>query len=197
MTTLRPGPYTLQFPMQFSELSHNLEFNCDVLGTPASGDAPSTINMRDAGSTGLSDLETAANDLWAVIRPFFQGLTLCSTYTLWQRTLTTTERIFVSGGTLTTPNGGNPGANTPASQATYTLRSGGGGILKIVLLEGVFASNSRVPMSSDGLASVPALRTYLLGEGCIVSARDRGFPVAAINSSYGQNEKIFNRRFRS
>lgn len=197
MATLRPGPYTLEFPQQFAELTHKLEFNCDVLGTPASGDAPSTIMMRDAGSTGLSDLATAANDLWGVIRPFFTPSTLCSTYTLWKRTLTTTERIFVSGGILTSPNGSGSGVNTPASQATYTLRSGAGGYLKVIFLEGLFTSSSRIPMSSDTLTAVPAFRTYLLGDGCIVMARDRGFPVATMNSSYGQNEKIFDRRYRS
>lgn len=191
-----PGPYSVQYPLIFNELSHIVEVNCDTVGTPSTGDDPTTVYLRTKDGVGAT-LEDSANALWDLLRPFFQGLTLCSTYTLWKHNPLNNDKLFISGGTLVHANGSNPGANTPAGQAIYTWRSGGGNTMKIALLEGVFTSNSSIPLASDTLAQVIALNAFILSGADFVMARDRSFPVAAMKSSYGQNEKIFNRRFRA
>ena len=194
-TVRRPGPYTLEIDYVFSGLSHSLSVNCDTIGDAAPGTPADDVSMRGKNSTDVS-LDEFANDFWAVIRPFFQGLTLASTYTLWKRNIHNSEKQFISAGGLTSPNGGNPGANTASSQAIWTWRSNNGGILKINLLEGVFVSAPTVPLLSDGTAGVSALNTYMQSDTCCVMALDRGFAVAAGNSNYGQNEKIFTIRNR-
>lgn len=199
MAILRPGPYTLQFPMQHLELTHAIEVNCDVLGTPTIGTVPGDVNMV-ASSAGVDvTLDDAANDMWDAFRQMYNAATLCSTYTLWKRTETTTERIFISGGVLTSPNGVSAAANTLAGQGTFTFRSGAGGIGKLVFLEGTFGTSptGRLPWASSTDPAAIAIRNYILSDENIISARDRGFPVTPMNATFGQNEKVFNRRFRS
>lgn len=197
MTAYPAGPYLLTIDYVWSNLSHELSINCDTIGDPETGTDPAEVTIRNKnGSNQL--LEDAANGFWDVVRVFFHLQTLASTYSLWKMNAFNDDRLFISGGVLTNPNGANISEpNTPAAQAIYTFRSGMGNILKLVLLEGVWGDNEKVPMASDLTAGVLGLRTYMLGDTSIVMARDRSFPVAPINSSYGQNEKVWKRRFRS
>lgn len=190
------GPYTLSFPMVYDELSHDFEVNCDVLGSPVVGSDPATINLRTRNGDG-ADLDTCANALWAELRQMFNASTLCSTYTLFKRNVNNENRDFISGGGLDLPNGSGVAANVPASQATFTWRSGGGHIMKMVLLEANLGGNGRGPLPSTGNVFINSLNGFVLSGLNFVSARDRSFPVAALNASFGQNEKIFERRFRS
>lgn len=197
MTAFPVGPYTLQIPMIWSELSHDLEVNCDVLGSPAAGADPSSVNLRTRNGDG-APLDDCANAFWDKVRPLFHLATLASTYTLWKRNTDNTDRVFVSGGTLTNLNGANIGApNTPASQATLTWRSAGGHYMKLIFLEGVFSGSSRIPIASSTDPNVTALNGYITSGLNFVTARDRSFPVTPMNISYGQNEKVFQRRYRS
>ena len=195
----RPGPYTLLFPMLFQQLSHDFEVNCDVSGTPVTGTPADDVEMITSVIENYVPLDVAANALWAAVRQMFNAATLCSTYTLWKRTETTTERIFISGGVLTTPNGSSAAANTLAGQGTFTFRSGGGGVGKLVFLEGTFGTNptDRLPWASSVDPAAVAVRDYLMSDDNIIAARDRGYPVTPLNAAFGQNEKLFNRRYRS
>jgi hypothetical protein len=190
------GPYTLQFPMVYHELSHDFEVNCDVLGTPVIGSPADEINLRTRNGDG-ADLDSSANDLWSVIRTIFHTDTLCSSYVLYKRNVHNEFKEFVSAGDLSAPNGSNATLNTDASQLTLTWQTGLGHIMKFVLLE--FASagaNSRTPIGASG-APIIAIDTFVRSGLGFCIGRDRAFPVAAKNCSYGQNEKIFRRRFRS
>lgn len=196
MTAFKAGPYTLQFPQIQEGLSHSLEFNVDILGTAPTGTPPEDVNLRTRDGTGIS-LDLGANALWGVLRAEFNALTLCSTYALWKRNTDNDERLFVSAGTLDSINGTSGIANTPAGEAIYTFRSGAGGVMKITLLECNVNGNAKLPLASDTYSSVPALRAYVLSGENIIWARDRSWPVAPMNSSYGQNEKVWARRYRA
>lgn len=196
MTAYPAGPYLLTIDYVWDNISHEFAANCDVIGTPTTGDDPDSVIMRTKGSVSV-DLQTAADALWTVIRMFFNGTTLASTYTLWKTNPDNEDRLFISGGVLTSPNGGNISApNGVATEAIWTFRTGNGNVMKVNLLEGVFGGNVQIPMASDTTPGVLGLRTYMTGDNAIVMARDRSFAVAPMNSSYGQNEKTWRRRFR-
>lgn len=196
MALNRPGPFTLQFPTFFSELSHVIEVNCDVIGAYPPGIIPADVQLRSRGGDGIA-LDVAANALWAVLRTQFHTTTLCSNYALYKRSEVNDERLFVSGGSLTALNGVSTSLNILASQLVLTWRSAAGGIAKISLLEGVFVGQSRLPIAADGGFGIAGLNAYILSSSNVVMARDRSFPVASMNSSYGNNNKVAERRFRS
>lgn len=196
MTAYPAGPYLFTIDYVFDSISHEFAANCDVNGPASTGDNPDDVIMRNKGSGGIP-LSQAADDIWTVLAAFFNGTTLASTYSLWKMNTDNDDRLFISGGILSSPDGSNISSpNRPASEAIWTFRTGAGNVMKTNLLEGVWPENSQIPMASDTTPGVLALRTYMLSADCIVTARDRSFAVAPMNSSYGQNEKIWRRRFR-
>jgi len=194
-TLRRPGPFTLEIDYVFSGFSHSFSANCDTLGTFASGTPADDVTMKTKDGTGTS-LQEFADDIWGVLRVFSASSTLASTFTLWKRNIHNAEKEFVSAGGLTSPNGGGTGAGLASQEAIWTWRSSTGGIMKIVLLEGYFTSGPTIPLLSDTNPGVSALNTYMQSPTSCVMALDRGFAVAAGNSNYGQNEKIFVARNR-
>lgn len=189
------GPYVLTIPTVTDNLVHDITLNVDILGTAAPGADPADVTLRNKGGGGIF-LDTAVNQFWAKVRPLFASATLAATYTLSKVTSTNNEREFISAGTLAVPNG-EASAYVPAGQFTCTWRSGRGGIAKLVLLETNFPGNTRSPLAAVSNPAVSALNLYVLSADNILCARDRSFPVAAMNLSLGQNEKVFNRRYRS
>jgi hypothetical protein len=190
------GPYTLQFPIIQTGLLHLQEFNCDVLGTPAVGDDPSDVTMRTRVGDGV-DLETAATALWGVIRAMYNPSSLCSTYALFKRNVDNENRDFISGGSLSAPNGSSAGAAQLAHQTTLTYRTAGKGILKLVFIEDIWTQQIRLPLNSGSAAEFGPINGYILGDDNIVMARNRTFPVAPLAATGGQNEKVFKRRYRA
>jgi len=194
-TVRRPGPYTLEIDYVFSGLSHSLSFNCDTIGDAVPGTPADDVDMKTKSGTEIS-LQEFADDVWGVLRSQVSPLTLASTFTLWKRNIHNSEKQFISAGGLTVPNGTSGIANVPSSQAIWTWRSSLGGIIKIVLMEGGFTGSPTVPLLSDTVSGIGAINTYMQSDECCVAALDRGYAVAAGNSNYGQNEKIFNIRNR-
>lgn len=191
------GPYTLQFPYFVPSLQHDLEINCDVIGTPTPGTIATSVLMRSKGST-TPTLQDSADAIWELVRPFFNTATLCSTFALYKRNPDTTERQFISGGDLSTPNGSNATAPNLASQLTLAWRTVNGDGLKLVLLELVTGgNNTRAPMTSLGDPVINAINAYMLSDDSVIAGRDRSFAVSPINASFGQNEKVWARRYRS
>ncbi len=196
MTAYPAGPYTLEIPYVNQSISHSIEFNCDVLGTPSTGDDPGDVNLRSKDGEGRP-LNDSANAIWGFIRGLLNTGTLASTYNLWKRNPDNNDKLFISGGSLTAPNGVAATASTLAWYGIYTWRSGNGGILKVSVMEPWVSANSRSPLAVSVIPSVTAFNAWILGEDSVIMARDRSFPVAPMNESYGQNDKLFERRFRS
>jgi len=197
MASFPAGPYTLEFQGAVASLAHLLSFNCDTVGEPEIGTPALEVFLETQDHAG-STLEDGANALWDVIRPLFGPNWLCSTYTLWKRVPENTEKIFISAGTLTNPNGtGAAGTTVLSSQITGTWRSALGNVMKVVLLEPATTRVDSVPIPSSGDVWFIPLSDFILSGANFVMARDRSFPVAPMKVSYGQNEKIFNRRNRS
>lgn len=197
MATYPPGPYILDIPYTVSGLSHNLTINCDVIGTPAIGAAPNTIELETKNGEGIL-LSGAADELWGVLRPAMTTQALASTYTLWKANEDNGEKTFVSGGSLTTPNGSLVDAPMLTSQVTLTWRSARGNYARLQIMESAFAGAARLPLLSSGHAVLYAISAYVLGPTSVVMARDRSFLIVPMNASFDpQNGTLHNRRNRS
>lgn len=196
MTAYPPGPFLLEIPYVYAGLSHDVTVNCDAVGTPTVGSDPTTVFLETKDGAGAT-LDDSANALWDLIRVFFLPATGASAYTLWKCNPDNSERLFISGGALVHPNGGGTGVVIPSSEVIFTWRSAGGNYLKIELLEHTIDSQSRAPLLSTGLAPVNALSAFVLGPSSFVMARDRSFPVVAMNASFGQDEATWRRRNRA
>jgi hypothetical protein len=195
MTVFLPGPYLLDFPQVQTGLTHHFAVNCDAIGSPPIGADPADVDMRTKSGTPV-DLQTAADDLWDAVRGLYPTTTLCSQFVLWKYNGTNLDKTFISGGTLAAPNGSGVTAVVLSSQLICTYRSGAGHIGKLSFVETVLASSIKAPFGGGAIGETVGIKTYLLGGGNIVMARDRSFPVAALNELAGQNEKIFKRRNR-
>jgi hypothetical protein len=195
MATNPPGPFLFVIPTITDGLSHDITVNCDVYAEPDPGTDPGDVNMRTKDGEGAS-LSACANNFWAIVRAAFGTTTLASTFTLYKLGVNNNDRQFISAGTLATPNG-QFGTYVPAQQLTMTWRGGGGGIAKLQLMECNVAGNSRVPSVSSVESVIVGINTFIMSDENFLMARERSFPVASMNASLGQNEKVWRRRFRN
>lgn len=197
MAGLPQGPYILEYGIVVGGLSHSFEVNCDTLGTAVIGSDPDDIQMAARSEAATVTLQAGADALWTAYRRLLTTQHLCSTFTLWKAQATTTKRIFVSGGVLTTPNGMSAGAYKPAQQLTITLRSGTGRIGRIVAMEGPDGGNERHPINpADTGTDYNIFAAYALSANSIICARDRSFFVQGMNATFGQNEVTYRERYR-
>jgi hypothetical protein len=76
-----------------------------------------------------------------------------------------------------------------------TLRSQAGGIMRVQFMEPSTGGNTKDPYP---FASTPgqALAVYLAGLTNPFVARDNSYPIAPVNFSQTQNEKLYRKRFR-
>ncbi len=196
MTAYPPGPFLLEIPIVWTGLQHEITVNCDAVGTPVTGDLPTTVFLETKDGVGAT-LDDCANAFWGIIRNFYHTTTAASAYTLWKCNPDNSERLFISGGPLATINGASSLTNVESHQSIFTWRSGNGNYLKVELLEDTLTSNDRLPMYSTGFGSVDDLSDFVLSPASFIMARDRSFPVVAMNASFGQDEKTWRRRHRA
>lgn len=197
MTALKAGPYIFSTSYLIDGLTHDLEFNCDTLGEAIPGMAAVDVDMAARSLGAAVSLQTAADEFWAAFRPLLPTTAQCSTYTLWRAGVNNTVRTFISGGVFTTPNGSAAGAYVPAQQLTMTFRSATGRIGRLICLETTQTGSAVYPLNPDGSSTFDVVAAYVVGENSIVCARDGSFFVQALNGSLGQNEKVFEKRYRS
>lgn len=197
MAGLPQGPYILEYGIVIGGLSHSYEVNCDTLGVATPGQDPDTLMMAARSEAAVVTLQEAADELWVKYRPLLSPGHQCSSFTLWKTQANTTRRLFISGGVLTTPNGGGVGAYIPAQQMTLTFRSASGRIGRMIAMETAYAGNGQIPLNpAGGVEFTDAFAAYILSARNVTCARDRSFFVQAMNDSRGQNEATFEERFR-
>lgn len=192
-----PGPYLLKIPYVTVGISHELVFNCDVVGDPVVGTDPNAVNMETRGAVAKTLSQAVNTDLWPLVREFFNTGVLASAYTLVKCRPENNDVLFISGGSLFPINGGAATAPVLASQLTLTWYSALGNLAKVVFLEHSYSRNDRVSIGATGEPTINDFIDYVASDDNIIMARDRSFPVVGLNASFGQNEKVFNRRFRS
>lgn len=198
--------YDGQFELRYfyatvlSGLSLNHRFTIDVkinvLSAPEPGE-PFSAWPTVLGSGAAGTLDTAANDLLDLLLPFWRPTTEFSRVELWRYfPEPSTDADFMSVLELAEPGTAAAGTDVAAQQETMTLRTLGGGIMRVQLMECVstLTSKQNPPFSP---AHFDALRTYLIGTAHPFVGRDDSRPLAAIAWGSGQNEKLFRKRFRA
>jgi len=196
MPTRKPGPYLLVIPYFVSTIRHEFTINCDTVGTPVIGSDPAILEMRNRGGSSTA-LASAANALWGAMRALLSTSVVALSYELFKVNQTNGKRSFVSGGTLSAPNGSSAGVTIPAKQATLTFRTGSANIMKLELIGVPITRDDISPLASGATGETAAIKNYILGPSNIAWGRDRAFPVAGLNEAFTQNEKAYNRIYRN
>jgi len=196
-----PGPYEVEYTLSgWSNpiREHVLRVSVAALGNPAAGTLATAIDIQKMGG-GTAKLNVTANQLWEFLRPNYGNSTTCTGYTLWKYVSGTLAKDFISAGTVTNPAGtGGAGTGVVAWQHTQTYRSANGGILKLVLLEGVNSGDSRTTLIPNPAGTaLQRLASYVMSADNMVLARDDSYPVAALRQANGQNERIWRKVYRS
>lgn len=188
-----PGPYTLKIFYTFSSLEHVLQLNTTVLSSPAPGTAFADMDIDD-DILGSVDLETALDDLLAVLRPLFHSNTNFGRAELWKNVAESFEADFWSTIDISLAGTGAT-ANTPAAEAIFVFRSYEGGVMKIHLEETFRALG--VPLNYAGLTTAEQnfVNHIISGAGRYI-ARDTSKPFAFLRMYPGQSEAIFKKRYR-
>lgn len=187
----------MKIPYVVAGISHEFVINCDVVGDPAVGIDPNAVNMETKGATSKTLSQAVYTDLWPLLRQFWSNTVLASAYTLVKCRPENNDVVFISGSALFPINGGAAAAPVLVSQLTLTWYSALGNLAKVVMLEHSFPRSDRVSIGATGEPVINNFLDYVDSDDNIIMARDRSFPVAGLNASFGQNEKVFNRRYRS
>lgn len=189
-----PGPYAVEIEYDVDDVSHKMTLNCDVTGSPAPGDIPSSISLVTRDGVG-AQLDLAVNAFAALWMPNLNNANSTRAYTLWKYTPLSTERQFITTDTLTV-SGGASGGTVLAHQSTLTFRTQEGNGMRIVILEDALTFNTRSPLASPDVTNYNALRDFIVSDSNWVLARDTSYPIAALNLTGGQNERVFKVRYR-
>lgn len=195
-----PGPYEIEFQLSgwtSPSREHVLRFSVAVVGTPPAGELPSNIDIQKMGGA-TAKLDVVANQIWSFYRQVYHTSITVVGYTLWKYVSGTLAKDFVAAGTVTTPAGTSATAPIVAQQVTLTYRSANGGILKNVLIEPSLSGDARVTLVPNSAGSgIQRIAAYVLSADNVLLARDDSYPVAALRSSPGQNERVWRKIFRS
>lgn len=174
-------------------LPHQHTIDVAVNGFPEPGQSFETISVLDRN--GDESTLAAFVELYITrLKPLYRTDVEFSAVELWQYPLTGTNGTWISVYAIGEA-GSSASATNPAGQMTMTLRSQGGGIMRIQLMETVFTQNNQetFPFANS---SVQNLATFLLGTGSVARARDDTYPVAPLRVSFGQNEATWRKRYR-
>lgn len=188
-----PGPYEIEISYTVDGDQHKQRLNVDVSGTPAVGADPTTVDLlRRSGLT--CTLDVAVTEWIDLLKVRFATTASFDAYILWSYTPLTTDRSYVTSGTIGTA-GTAVAASTIAHQETYTFRTFEGGIMRLVMLESTATSLVRIPYAS-AVTSAKAIFDYVTASTNWVLARDTSYPISSLNLTGGQNEAVFRKRYR-
>lgn len=193
-----PGPYEVEIEYLVSAFTHKMHLNCIAVGTPAPGSTFASIQMQRKDGT-TTDLLTCTGNFWGFIRPFFNTAVTVSQVTLWRYLPGTFEKTFIAAREANLPAGTNVSVSRLAGELTCSFRSANGGMMYIRLEEhadnvGAFQQSSLI--ANAGGAVQQQLAAYVLSAAGWIIARDDSFPVAPYRLLIGQNETVFDKRYR-
>jgi hypothetical protein len=191
-----PGPYEVEIEYLTSGMKHKLRLSCVVQGEPAVGTLSSAINIVKRGGA-LASMDTVVSQFWAFVRPFLNTATSVNSVTLWKYTPNSFERTFITTMGTQLANGSSATAFVLAHQATFTFRSGNGGIFKLQLMESVISQIIRSSLVANATGDAyQKLAAYCISTDSFLIARDDAYVVAPMYLIGGQNEALFRKRYR-
>jgi len=126
---------------------------------------------------------------------FFHTSTEFIRFELWKYPVAGFDAQYIATANVTVV-GLSAVATSPAHQMTLTFRSAAGGVMRLQFMETVYVLNNKNTFPT-GITVIDALATYTIGSTSVIQARDDSRPVASLRASFGQNEKLFRKRFRT
>lgn len=185
-----PGPFAVEFKYLALTREHSAELNCVAIGNPPPGTPVASITLATK-SGGSVSLQTGVQNFWNFYRGGHGTATSLLEWILWRYTDASYEKTFIASGTVTNPLGA-AGTAQPARQEIATMRSAGGGIMRIEWMEGIVTGDTQQALVPSGSGSYyQQVAAYLLSSEGWAIARDNGFPIAGLRRSLGQNEAIW------
>lgn len=177
-------------------LTHRMTFDVILEEDPPVGTPFSDFNVvpRLAANTPLSG---AIDELFSLLWENMGTGTSQPVFELYKYDAEpATSKTFISSyeSALTFSLGAT--AAIAAHQTTFTLRSTNGGYGRIQLMEDAASLETKVLPSASGADRVAVFDFLSSGDGFVV-ARDGGYFFAGMHCSFGQNEKLKRKRFRT
>jgi hypothetical protein len=193
-----PGPYEVE--LQYSvavgtqTLLHKQRLNCNVTNSPAVG---TTFNLINVARRALADvaLDNMIIDYINLIDGQFNSANVSIVgANLYKYVPNSFVKTFVSSYTSGAP-GTSASAVQPATQQTLTFRTQEGGRFRLTYLEtsSGFRGIDTLPLAD---ATMSAIVTFVIGTGNWILGRDTSYPVSFIRQLGGENESVFDKRFR-
>lgn len=176
-------------------LSHRLTFDVITDGAFSPGDPATSIDVIAKGGL-TSNIVAAVDDMFELVWKLMGTGTSQPRFELWLYDAEPSfNKTFITSWTSTETFALGTSTAVAAHQSTYTFRSSGGGVARIQLMEDIVSLETSIVFPTSGDAG--AFRTWAIGDGSIIVARDGGYLISSIRANYGQNEKLKRKRFRS
>lgn len=171
---------------------HTMDVNVNSEPLPGTPFEAIEVELKDGSSAILA---TKVSEYVELIDGQFAITTDFSRAELWAIPEGTYDGQFISVYTLGVQ--GDSGSGTIAAhQNTWTFRSRDGGTMRVQLMETVDNTNLKQSYPT-GSSLVNDVFEYVTGSGSFFLARDNSVPLAPLNYSGGQNERLFRKRFRN
>lgn len=187
-----PGPFEIRLKYVTNEpdpiKNHELRLSC-VMGVEADPGDPFTdwFPINRDGQQAVS-LSTKIDNLLTWVRPHFSAAVTFVNVELWEYAEGTFDSVFRSVRDLGLA-GLAGGATVHYSQSILSMRTVGGGIMKVDMRGTIY---SRTPRVAPGAPAPSAdLLTYMLANNAPWRGRDGTFPAAGLFWLPGENERAF------
>lgn len=184
MTVHDLGPFFVEIFSHSADAPH-------VQTLPLEGWTPGT-GAGDLSTVGGSSVPalTAIQDYCDLLAPFFPSTNLWDYFFIYSKPTPTSDAVPVAGGTLTTiGSNGTPGWSR-ATQATFTFKTSGGNLFKVVLLDCAtgnnFAPINFATLTGDALTFV----NYMLSADSVFVGRDGNDAQFFLKIAYKLNDEL-------
>lgn len=185
--------YTTEVNSRLLSHRHTMDVsvNADTL-LPGTEFSDILVTLKGGGDERLN---TVVDAYLVLLSGLFHTSTAFFLAELWKYPEGSQDATFISAYALNV-NGISTFATGAAIQLTLTFRSLGGGTMRCQLMEPAYSRGDKIPVT-QAPAEVVTLSSYISGVGSPFLARDNTLPLAALNASFGQNEKLDRKRFRN
>lgn len=179
-------------PSGFSLMNHVMRMYVYVDAEPFPGEEFDSIGLltRNILDQTLLDL---TDDFMVSVKPFYPAVTEFGRWELWKQPISSSIRTWISTKEIG-ENGTHVGTSTPAGQLTFSFRTTDGKYTKLMMMESAHSANNRVIAPYSGI--------YLDFSNMVKSLTQsyankyHGRPVANLAYIGGENEELFEKRFR-
>jgi hypothetical protein len=187
-----PAPYVVDIFYRVQGQLHKHSAGMILSTEPEAGVEFDTLSAITKNGS-LEPLDVVTDTIVSYIKPFYGPLDDILFAELWHYLPESFERQYIASYEIGAVGTGTAGQIM--RQMIMSFRSSLGGVGYVNLLEGAFPQDTQTGWPFPAGAA-NAFATYVFSTASPYVFRDNGRPVTPINLSYGQNEKMWRKRFR-